>query len=178
MAEGDRDWNLSRAVRILGLPPQVLTPALDRSRSPSASCNELDAHCAFPRFRLSTRKLLLFFQCKKMLCCIPKCPNENGKGKKCYVARFPWDPLRFQQWLDNILRNHDSLPVDWIPTSDSRVCEVIIFKKLSKTRKLVSYCLKYHKLMPSFHSYASCLAIYITLYFIIVFRNFEKFIVR
>ena len=41
------------------LRPRVLTPALDSSRSPSASCDELDARCAFPRFRLSTRKLLL-----------------------------------------------------------------------------------------------------------------------
>ena len=32
-----------RAVRILGLRLRVLTPALDSSRSPSASCGELDA---------------------------------------------------------------------------------------------------------------------------------------
>ena len=39
---------------------QAVIPALDSSRSPSASCDELNARCAFPRFRLSTRKLLLF----------------------------------------------------------------------------------------------------------------------
>ena len=44
-----------------GLRPEVLTLALDSSRSPSASCDELDARCAFPRFRLSTRNLLLSF---------------------------------------------------------------------------------------------------------------------
>ena len=38
-----------------------LALALDSSRSPSASCDELDARCAFPRFRLSTRKLLFWF---------------------------------------------------------------------------------------------------------------------
>ena len=43
----------------LGLRPRAVIPALDSSRSPSASCDELDARCAFPRFRLSTRKLLL-----------------------------------------------------------------------------------------------------------------------
>ena len=115
-----------------------------------------------------------------MWCCFPKCHNKNGKGKKCYMARFPSDPLRFQEWLDNILKNHDSLPFDWDPTSNSHVCEVIIFKKLSKTyqlirrhgyRNLVIFS-KYHKLTPSFHTYASCLAIYITLYFIIVFWEF------
>ena len=121
-----------------------------------------------------------------MWCCtrIPKCRNENGKGKKCYMARFPSDPLRFQEWVDNILKNHDSLLFDWVPTSNSRVCEVIIFKKLSKTYQLVrrygyrnlAIYSKYHKLTSSFHTYASCLSIYIKLYFIIVFGNFEKFI--
>ena len=43
----------------LGLRPRAVIPALDGSRSPSASCDELDARCAFPRFRLSTRKVLL-----------------------------------------------------------------------------------------------------------------------
>ena len=70
--------------RIPTLRPRVLTPALDSSRSPSASCNELDARWAFRRVHLSTRNVL-FFKIWYIFIYLSHCtknPLNNKKTRK------------------------------------------------------------------------------------------------
>ena len=64
------------------------TPALDSSRSPSASCDELDARCAFPRFRLSTHKVLLFYCMLVKFGMVMKLCSNIITHKSCNTDKF------------------------------------------------------------------------------------------